>query len=783
MSARDTNSPLRKEDHRLLTGRARFTDDVHLDRMVEGVFIRSPMAHAEIVSIDANAAIAAGALLVLTSKDLPFNDRDFVVRYWHPSIKNGLPPFLAMDRVRYVGEPVAFLVANDRYLAEDIAALVQIEYRALAPVGSVAVAMAPGSPLLHDEWQGNIAAQFKHSFGDADGVIARSAGRLKRYYRYARQIPLPLEGRGCVADYAVDQNELTVYLSTQSHYNVRANLSKILDLSESNVRVVAEDVGGGFGSKSRTYPEEIIVSHASMRLGRPVKWIEDRFENLQATTHSRSMDTELEIAYNAEGKITALKERVIVDIGAYVYTSGIVTAEIVAARCAGPYKIDNVSIEVVCVGTNKTPIATYRGAGQPEATFPLETALDVVAKELKIAAVDIRERNIIRPADMPYTSRLDHGTATSAFENGDFPLMLKKAATGTGYSETPATNDRGERVAWGLACGVEASGFVNYESAKVSIDPSGLVTVLSGISSQGQGQRTTYAQVCAETLGVRFENVQVRLGNTGLLPFGRGGFATRGAVLGANAVAGASEKLRSQVLAVAATLLQADRQTLSIFSGIIRRNRSDTNLSVGEVARAIAPGGALYTGAMALEAEYIFDSKDLLTLGLSVHAAQVAVYPRSGFFRVIDYRIVHDAGRMLNPMIVEGQVIGGAVDGIGSAILSEISYDSEGQLLNGTLADYMVITAPEAPRVHIEHVESRASTNPLGVRGIGEGGLIAVPSAIANAIARAIDPRAVGHEISLSKLPITPEMVFQAFAAARDGKFDSPPWRSEWPLR
>jgi carbon-monoxide dehydrogenase large subunit len=782
LSAGHSKSPLRKEDKRFLTGRARFTDDCHLDRLVEGIFIRSPMPHAEIVSIDASAAMEAGALLVLAAADLPFVDRDFIVRYWHPSIKNGLPPFLAKDRVRYAGEPVAFLVARDRYLAEDLSRLVRIEYRPLAAVASASAALAAGAPRLHDSWQGNVAAQFKHSVGEPDRVIASSPRRLKRYYRYARQTPLPLEGRGCVADFAVDRNELMVHLSTQSHYNARANLSKILGLPESHVRVIAEDVGGGFGSKSRTYPEEIVVSYASMRLGRPVKWIEDRHENLRATTHSRSIDTELEIAYDGDGRILALKERIVVDIGAYVFTSGIVTAEIVAARCAGPYKINNISVEVVCVGTNKTPIATYRGAGQPEATFPLESALDVIAKELKITSLTIRERNIIRPDDMPYAPRLNQGGTTSTFENGDFPAMLQRAAAVTGYSENATTNDRGERIAWGLACGVEAAGFVNYESAKVSIDPTGFITVYSGISSQGQGQWTTYAQVCAETLGVDLENVRVRLGDTGLLPFGRGGFAARGAVLGANAVAGASEKLRHQVLNIAATLLQAEPQTLSISRGIIRRDDTDTDLSVGQIAEAIAPGGQLHSGSMALEADHIFDSKDVLTLGMSVHAAEVAVDPHSGFFRIIDYLIVHDAGRMLNQMIVEGQVAGGAVEGIGSAVLSEIAYDSDARLLNGTLADYLVMRAPEAPRVRIEHVKTRAATNPLGVRGVGEGGLIAVPPAIANAIARAIDPEAVGHEVFLSKLPITPELVLQAIETARSGLHGPPPWYGVWPL-
>ncbi len=780
MSADPSNSPLRKEDRRLLTGAARFADDVHLDRLVQGAFIRSPLAHAEILSIDTSAALAAGALLVLVAGDLPFIGREFVVRYWHPSIKGGLPPFLAKDRVRYVGEPVAFLVASDRYEAEDLAALVKIEYRPLPPIMATSAARAPGTPLLHDVWEGNVAAEFRQQAGDPDRIILSSARRLKRFYRYARQAPLPLEGRGCVADFNAARNELTVHSSTQSHYNVRANLSKLLDLPESAVRVVAEDVGGGFGSKSRPYPEEIVVSYASMLLRRPVKWIEDRRENLMATTHSRAIDTELEIAYGDDGRITALKQRIVADIGAYVFTSGIVTAEIAATRCTGPYKIDNVSVEVICVGTNKTPIATYRGAGQPEAAFPLESALDIIAKELKISAVAVRERNIVRPEDMPYQPKFNQSGTTSAFENSDYPAMLERTALLTGYNEKPRTNGSGERIGWGLACGVEASGYINYESAKVSIDTTGLVTVLSGLSSQGQGQGTAFAQICAEMLGADFENIRVLLGDTGLLPFGRGGFATRGAVLGANAVASASQKLHRKVIEIAATLLQAEPQSLSVKRGKILRNGQDTSLSLAQIAQAVTPGGQLYSGAAALEADHIFDSKDVMTLSLSVHAAEVAVDPSSGFFRVIDYVIVHDAGRRLNPIIVDGQITGGVVEGIGSAMLSEITYSSEGQLLSPTLAEYLVSSAAAVPRIRIEHVETRASTNPLGVRGVGEGGVIGVPPAIANAIARAIDAESVGHEAFLSKLPIAPEMVLKAVNSAKHGLNELPYWYDDW---
>jgi carbon-monoxide dehydrogenase large subunit len=780
--ARSPDSPLRKEDFRLLSGRARFTDDIHLDRMVHGAFVRSPVGHAEVVAIDASAAMEAGALLVLTAKDLPFIDRSFVVRYWHSSIRNGAAPFLATDRVRYVGEPVAFVVGTDRYQAEDLAALIHVEYRPLQAINSPAAAMMPGAERLHAEWICNIAARLTETQGDAKAARAAAPRHLTRRFRFARQIPLPIETRACVADFDCAEETLTVWLSTQSHYNVRDNLSKILDLPELNVRVVAQEVGGGFGSKSRPYSEEIIVSHASRVLVRPVKWVEDRFEHMQATTHSRGTDTEIELAYDDDGRIAALIERVIVDIGAYVFTSGIITGEIIAANCKGPYAITNVSVELLCVGTNKTPLATYRGAGQPEATFPLEVMLDIVAKDIGISAEEVRQRNIVRPADMPY-ARFSHAGAAATFDVGDYPAMLAAAVKSSGYTEEVRETERGERIAWGLACGVEGSGLVNYESARVAIDNSGHVLVWSGLTTQGQGQATTCAQVCAEALGVGHEHVTVRFGDTNLLPFGRGSFASRGAVLGANAVAGAAQKLRDKILRLAGTLLQAEQSSLSIRDGQIINGRAKTNLSIAEIARSVLPGGPLHSGELVLQEEFVFDGRNMLTLGLSIHVAQVTVNPRSGFYRVSEYYILHDGGRLLNPIIADGQIVGGVIDGIGGALFSEISYNNDGQLLNGTLADYLVITAPESPRVRVEHVESHPATNPLGVRGIGEGGIIGVGAAIANALARAVNPDMIGHEVFLSKLPITPEMVLQAFAAARAAAedIDPPPWHACWP--
>lgn len=762
------SSPLRKEDNRLLLGRGRFVDNVHLDRMLQGAFVRSPMAHARIRSIDVSAALGAGALCVLTARDLPFNDKPWAVRYWHPSVRNGLPKFLAIDRVRYIGEPVAFVVAGDRYEAEDLAALVNVEYEPLPVVANVDAALAAEAPSLHEEWIGNVAAAFGHSRGDAAGALAASAHRVRRRFNFGRQIPLPLENRGVVADYDAERDSLTVWLSTQVHYNVRQNLASILDLPEYQVRVIAEDVGGGFGSKSRAYPEEIVVSHASRILRRPVKWIEDRFENFQATTHSRGVDTEIEIGCDGDGRLTALKALVTVDVGAYVHTSGIITAEVASAHLTNAYIVPNFQIDVRCVGTNKTPIGTYRGAGQPEAVFPMECIFDVMAKQIGLSAAELRRRNMVRPSDLPYLVGTSLLGIQPTFESGDFSALLDLAAAESGYSENVEVRADGVRVAWGLACGIEGGGFVNFETAQIRIDALGNVSVQSGMTSQGQGQTTTYAQVCAETLGVDFDRVSVRMGDTQLVPFGRGAFASRGAILGGNAVRGAAQALRASVLDAAAELLKCDASGLHIAGGLIRRASGEaTGLSIGEVARAVGPGGPLYAGQPALETQHVYSAEQPATYGLSVHVAKVELDPRTGFFRLLDYLVGHDAGRALNPMIVEGQIVGGAAEGIGGAMFSEIVYDDEAQLLTGTLADYLVATAPEMPRIRLAHMETRPTTNPLGVRGIGEGGVIPAAAAIANALARAIDPRRAGHEGPLFSLPLKPERVFSACRMAQ----------------
>ena len=755
----------RREDARLLRGRARFVDDFRLGRMLHGVFVRSPHPHAELGAIDAEAALAAGARLVLTADDLPFADRDFVVRYWHAAIRGGTQPFLARGRVRYVGEPVALLVADDPYRAEDLAALVTVDYRPLAAVAETGAALADGAPLLHDAWTGNVAARFFYRRGDARRALAGSARRVTHRSRFARQIPLPLETRGVLADFDRALGTLTVRLSTQAHYNVRENLAALLDLPESAVRVICADVGGGFGAKSRCYGEEIVLAEASRVLGRPVKWIEDRRENMLATTHSRGIDTTLELGLAGDGRFEALRATVVLDTGAYVFTSGIATGELCGALIPGAYRIPDFEIEVLAVGTNKTPAATYRGAGQPEAALAVETLVDRAADALGIEAAALRRRNLVRPGDLPHATGTGFGGIDFSFLAGDFPALLDRVASETGYGEAVETAPDGRRTAWGLAGGVDVSGVVNFESALVRIDPTGDIAVHSGMSSQGQGQGTTFARIAAEALGADIARVTVAMGDTALLPFGRGAFASRGAIMGGSAVHEAATELRGRVLAIAARLLQDDEAALTVEDGrIVRRGGADTGLDLGGIARAVSPGGALFDGAAGLEAATVWRAEQPATLAFSVHAALVAVDAETGRVEILDYAVGHDIGRALDAAIVRGQVAGGAVEGIANALQTETVAAPDGQPLTVTLADYLAPASDGAPSPRLFERETPSPTNPLGIRGVGESATIAPPAAIWNAVARAM-----GWRSETARVPLSPAALALDQAVGRDG--------------
>ena len=583
-------------------------------------------------------------------------------------------------------------------------------------------------------------------------ALERAARRVVHETSFARQIPLPLETRGTVADFDRSRGTLTVRLSTQAHYNVRENLASLLDLPESAVRVICEDVGGGFGAKSRCYGEEIVLAEASRVLGRPVKWIEDRRENMLATTHSRGIDVALELGLSEDGRFEALRATVALDTGAYVFTSGIATGELCGALIPGAYRIPDFSVEVLAVGTSKTPAATYRGAGQPEAALAVETLVDRAAAALGIDAAELRRRNLVRPRDLPYATETGFGGIGFEFLGGNFPALLDRVTAESGYGEAVETRPDGTRVAWGLAGGVDVSGVVNFESARVRIDSSGDVRVHSGMSSQGQGQATAFAQIAAEALGAEVDRVSVSMGDTALLSFGRGAFASRGAIMGGSAVHEAARALRARTLEIAAQLLQDEAGELDIVGGrIVRRNGGDAGLTLGEVARAVAPGGPLFDGRAGLEAETVWRADRPATLAFSVHAARVAVDPETGSVEVVDYAVGHDIGRALNPMIVKGQVAGGAAEGIANALLTEMVFAPDGQPLTLTLADYLAGTADGASAPRLIEQGTPSPTNPLGIRGVGESAAIAPPAAIWNAVARAM-----GWDAAPVRIPISP---------------------------
>jgi aerobic carbon-monoxide dehydrogenase large subunit len=775
--------PRPREDPDLLTGRGCFVDDLHRAGMLHGVFVRSPHAHARVVGVDGADALRAGADLVLTAADLPFRARRLLARRWHPAIRGGAPPALGEDRVRYVGEAVAFVLARDPYAAADLAERVRVEYAPLPVVASPEAAMRADAPPLHEGWEGNVAASFEQRVGDVSVALAGAERRLRRRFRFPRQVPVPLEPRGAVAEAAAGGPALTVWVSSQVPYHVRANVAALLDLPEDQVRVVAPHVGGGLGAKSRAYWEEVLVAYAALRLRRPVKWIEGRCEHMLATAHSRDVEVELDLGYTTGGRLTALDARVVVDVGAYVHGNGIITAEVVAAQLPGPYRLPHYRARVSCVGTNKTPLGTYRGAGQPEATFPLERALDLVAKDLGLSPEEVRRLNLLTARDLPYVPGTTLAGVPVRYESGDFPAVLARAVELGGRAAGRA--ETGERVGQGLALGLEVTGFGNHESALARIGTDGHLTVYSGLCTQGQGQPTTFARVSAEILDVPLEAVTVRMGDTALLPYGKGTFASRGAVLGASAVAEATARLRARVIGAAARLLEARPDDLVLAGGRVHPRGSPASaVTLAEIARAVAPGGRLFEGDGALEATYIFGTEgDAGTYALSAHVATVAVTPETGECRLLDYAVVHDIGRRLSPEIVDGQVHGGVVEGLGGALWAEFAYDESGQPRAGTLLDYAVPRAEGLPPLRLDHLETRPTTNPCGVRGVGEGGTLPVAAALANAIGRALGPGVHGGDELLCTLPLTCERVRRAAEAAGQIVRDLPPTPSSDGLR
>jgi carbon-monoxide dehydrogenase large subunit len=749
----------RKEDPRLLTGRGRYVDDVHLPEMAHAVVVRSPHPHAAIAGIDTAAARALdGVFLVATAADLgdvpPIPTRLGP----HPSLRPFLQPPLARDRVRYVGEPVALVVARDRYLAEDAAETVVVDYRPLPTVADPDAALAAGAPVLHPDAGSNLIARLESTVGDPDAALASAAVRFRRRIAVQRHTAVPLEGRGLVA--AVDRGSgvLTVWGPTKVvHFNRRV-LADLLGWPVERLRFVEPDVGGGFGVRGEFYPEDFLIPWAAVRLGRPVKWIEDRREHLLAANHSRQQVHDVEIGAGPDGRIVALVDRIVVDMGAYVRTHGVVVPELTKALLPGPYRIAHYRCEVVCVATNKTPTGTYRAPGRFEGNVVRERLVDLVARALGEDPAEVRRRNFVPPEAMPYSV----GTAAlgepTVYDVGRYASALDHALRLVDYSgwraRQAAARAQGRWVGIGLGCFVEKAGPGPWETARVEVTPAGEAVIYTGAAALGQGLETVLAQIAAATLGMAVDRIRVVHGDTAVVDDGIGSWGSRATVVGGAAVLQAAQEVRAELVARAARRLEAAPQDLIVADGAVWvRGTPARRVLMADLAPAVA--------AARFEAPK-------MTYPYGAHVAVVEVDPDLGRVDVLDYAVAYDVGRAINPMLVRGQITGGLAQGLGGALLEELVYAPDGQPLATTLMDYLLPTVMEVPRrVRVAVLEETPTPlNPLGAKGAGEGGTAAAGAALVNAVADALAP--LGVEVDA--LPLSPARLRAAIARAREAR-------------
>jgi carbon-monoxide dehydrogenase large subunit len=762
----------RREDERLLQGRGAYVADVQRPHALHLAVVRSPHAHARIRAIDTAAArTSPGVADVVTFADLPqlaraipmrMNERGQMHRYLqHP---------LARDKVRYVGEPVAAVLAADRYLTEDALAQVRVDYDPLPALVDTRAAAEPDAPLLFESEGTNSVATFTVACGDVERALREADLVLRETFYVQRHAGVPLETRGALAEWDAGRGVLTMWGMTKVPHVNRRILAEHTGLPEHGIRFLPTDVGGAFGVRGELYPEDFLVAFLAIRTGRPVRWIEDRREHLQAANHSREQHHDVTIGLRRDGTILAIHDRFWNDMGAYVRTHGATVPNNTAAYLPGPYRVPHYRADAVCVVTNKTPAGTYRAPGRFEATFVRERIVDVAARALGMDAAEIRRRNLVPVEAMPYDlGTVTHGTAV-VYDSGDFPRLFEWALDRVGYTELrreqAAARAAGRHLGIGLAYVVEKSGLGPWESARVLVDGSGAVVVHTGIPSVGQGVETVFAQVCADVLGVRYEDVRVRYGDTEALPDSVGAFGSRGTVMGGNAVRVASERVRDKIVAVAARLLEAHPADLELRDGAVHvRGVADRALPLRDVARAASVSRALATGAEpGLEALHYYEQGNVMTYGHGLHVALVEVDGETGVPRILRYAVAYDVGRAINPMLVEGQLVGGLAQGLGAALHEELAYDDAGQLAAGTLLEYHLPAAADMPPLQLwVREEDPSPTNPLGVKGAGEDGIVAAGGAVANAVADALAP--LGVEIRA--LPLRPSRLRELIRTAR----------------
>lgn len=762
----------RREDPRLITGRATYTDDVKQVGTVYAAFVRSPYGHAKILKIDLGEALAhPDVVAAYTGDDLHHAHglkASLPVAHKMPDLKTPPHYILALDKVRVVGEAVAIVVAKTPYAARDAAELVQVEYDPLPAVVDPLKALN-GPPYVHEQLGTNVAFTMPFAAGDAGKAFADADEIIKQRIVNQRVAPVPIEPRSMVASWDEGMQHLTLYSSTQIPHLLRTQLSIVLGMSENHIRVIAPEVGGGFGAKLNVYAEEVVLSWVSMQLERPVKYIETRSESFQATIHGRDQIDDLEIACKRDGTITGLKLRIVANLGAYHQLLTPVVPTLTLLMAPGCYRIANLQAEVIGVFTNTMSTDAYRGAGRPEATFFIERAVDMVAQRLGLDPADVRRKNFIPNTAFPHT------TSTGlTYDSGDYETTMDKALRIADYAglrkHQAELRAQGRYLGIGLSTYVEVCGMgpsaampaAGWDSATIRVEPTGSVTVLTGVSPHGQGQETTFAQIVADELGVPIDTVTVVHGDTDKVQYGVGTFGSRGTAVGGAALKLAIDTIQAKAIKIAAHQWEANPDDLEYREGKIQvKGDPSKSMSTPEagflafMADHLPPG--LEPG---LDATRRFEPPNFV-FPFGTHVCVVEVDAKTGETTFLKYLAVDDCGRLINPLIAEGQVHGGIAQGLSQAMFEEVIYDENGQLVTGTLMDYAIPHAEQVPHYDLDHTVTPTTVNPLGIKGIGEAGTIGSTPAVANAVIDALAPFGVVH----IDMPLRPEKLWAAMHA------------------
>jgi aerobic carbon-monoxide dehydrogenase large subunit len=752
----------RKEDARLVAGRGRYLDDIVLPGLLHLGLVRSPHAHARVLGIDREGAKRAGVVAAWTLEELPELDASVPPLVPEPRGRPYRHPVLAGNRVRHAGDAVAVVVAADPYQLADALERVVVEYEPLPAVATPGAALAPSAPRVHEEWPDNLASVTVAGTGEVAAGFAQAALVVEGRCAYARVAGMPIEPRGVLAATEAPTGALTIWASTQVPFAVRSAVAGALGLPEERIRVIVPEVGGGFGVKGHVYPEDILVPAVARRLGRPVKWTETRREHFLSSAADRDQEHEARIGVKRDGTIVALETAFTRDHGAFPTLGEAITQNTIN-HLPGPYRIPHYRAAGRNVVTHKTFAAAYRGAGRPEAALALDRLLDRAARGLGKDPAELRRLNMIRPEEMPYASGLTYRDgARIVYDPADYPAAFDQALERLGYGRWREEQSRrrgtSRPIGIGLSAYVEGTGIGPFEGADVRVDPGGTVFVHVGVSAQGQAHETTLAQICADQLDVPIERVVVEGGDTQLVGYGMGTIASRVAAVAGPAVARSAAEVARKAKLVAAELFECSPEDIVLAGGrVLVKGVPDRSLSLGEVARAAVRSRALSDAGGPGLGHCVFFYPGTVTWAFGAQGVVLEVDLEACTVSLLRHVAVHDCGRPINPMVVEGQLHGGMVQGIGSALMEELIYDRAGQLLTGTFMEYALPRADQVPPLEVSHLNFPSTINPLGIKGVGESGVIAPAAAIANAVEDAL----ADYGVEVDRVPVTSARIFE----------------------